>query len=227
MILGFSRITADHIKQAIIEHELDEKDEPNAKAWAIFDFLYYEMKIPDDKIKEMKILRTFRPVKQPDSDRLYAEFSDPASVYLINLYVRNLQAGANVDIWVPPSLFQRFRDFDRVNYQIRKGPGNFKAKIKYGETDFVLIKKSPNCHSWTTVVPDIMLSPLEPSASFVSISSSPPLGRSSRSKRKTGSPLNRSSSKSKASRIGSHDHLEDLDGRNEASAAVQIKDTLN
>ena len=226
-ILGFSKISDVHIKQAILEHDIDENDESKANIWTIFDFLYYEMKIPSDKIKEMKILRTFRPVKQPDSDRLYAEFSDIASVNLINLYVRNLQAGVNVDIWIPPSLFQRFRDFDRVNYQIRKGPGNFKAKIRYGETDFVLIKKSPTCHSWTTVVPDITLSPLEPSASFVPISSSPPMGRSSRSKRKTASPLNRSSSKSKASRIGP---LEDLDDRDEASDAgtdAQDKDSLN
>ena len=130
MILGFSKITDAHVKQAITEHELDEKDEMKAKIYAIYDFLYYEMKIPSDKVKEMKILRTFRPSQQPDSDRLYAEFADLSSVNLINLYVRNLQPGTNVDIWIPPCLFQRFRDFDRLNYSIRKGPGNFKAKIK-------------------------------------------------------------------------------------------------
>ena len=175
----------------------------------------------------MKILRTFRPAKQPDSDRLYAEFADLTSVNLINLYVRNLQAGTNVDIWIPPCLFQRFRDFDQLNYSIRKGPGNFKAKIKYGETDFVLVKKSSSCHSWTTVVPE-NLSPLEPSASYVTISSSPPLGRSSRSKRKTASPLNRSTSKSKASRIGSHDDFEELETvENDVGPAMETKDTLN
>ena len=45
MILGFSKITAAHIKQAITEHDLDETDEMKAKVYAIYDFLYYEMKI--------------------------------------------------------------------------------------------------------------------------------------------------------------------------------------
>ena len=176
----------------------------------------------------MKILRTFRPSQQPDSDRLYAEFADLSSVNLINLYVRNLQPGTNVDIWIPPCLFQRFRDFDRLNYSIGKGPVNFKAKIKYGETVFVFVKKSPTCHSWTEEVPE-KLSPLEPSASFVNISSSQPLCRSSRSKRKTSSPLNRSTNKSKASRIGSQDDSEEeLETvEHPLGPAIKTKATLN
>ena len=37
MILGFSKITDAHVKQAITEHELDEKDEMKAKIYAIYD----------------------------------------------------------------------------------------------------------------------------------------------------------------------------------------------
>ena len=110
----------------------------------------------------MKIVRTFRAVKQPDSGILYAEFEEETSVDLINKYVGNLQPGRNVDIWIPPSLFLRFRDYDDACYKIRTGPGNFKAKVKYGEDDFVLIKKSPYSYSWVQVVPD-NLSPFDPS----------------------------------------------------------------
>ena len=168
------------------------------------------MKLPEDEFKDMKIMRTFRPARQPDSDRIYAEFEEEASVNLINLYTTNLQPGTNVDLWIPPSLFQRFRDFDRVKYQIRKGPGNFKAKIKYGEDDFILLKKSNSCPSWTNVVPDV-LSPLDPTPpSFLSQSGSPPIGRNSRNKRKERSPLG-SPTRSKSFRTGSIDD----DGRDD------------
>ena len=184
-ILGFSKVTEVHIKQAKDEHGIADDDEEKARRYAIFDFLYYEMKLPEDKIKPMKIVRTFRPSREPDSDRLYAEFEDEASAVLINLYVRNLRPGRKVDIWIPPSLYLRYRDFDHANYNIRTGPGDFKAKVKYGETDFVLIKKSPTCRSWTTVIPPENLSPMDLSVStYASVASSPPLGRESRTKRK-------------------------------------------
>ena len=217
-ILGFSKITVAHIQQAVKEHDLDPNDDAKAKVWAIYDFLYYEMKIPDDEIKAMNILRTFRPARKPDSDTLYAEFVEETSVNLINQYTRNLQPGTNVDIWIPPTLFQRFRDFDHAKYMIRKGPGNFKAKIKYGDTDFILMKKSPSCPSWSNVVPDV-LSPLDPSPpAYINPSSSPPIGRNSRSKRKERSPL-ASPSRSKSLRVG-----ESEDENKEASSNTVTAD---
>ena len=96
-ILGFSKITATHIQQAVVEHELDPSDEAKAKIWTIFDFLYYEMKLSEDKIKDIKILRTFRPAKDPDSDRLYAEFADESSINQIHQHVKNLQLGTDID----------------------------------------------------------------------------------------------------------------------------------
>ena len=137
----------------------------------------------------MTVLRTFRPASQPDSSRLYAEFGEESSVVLINSYVRNLQPGSNIDIWIPPSLYMRFRDFDSASYKLRTGPEKVKTKIKYGDSDFILVKKSPTCHSWSQVVPD-NLSPYDTNPpSYVNPSGSPPPGRSNRhKKRKTLSP---------------------------------------
>ena len=188
-ILGFSEITTQHIQQAVAHHGLDPCAHDEAEACAIYDFLYFEMKIPEAEIKNMKILRTFRPARQPSSLRLYAEFSDEATTNLINKYVRNLQPGSNVDIWVPPSLYQRFRDFDAACYSIRNGPEKVKAKVKYGDDDFILVKKSPSSHSWSQVLPDNP-SPYNPNPpSYLNPSGSPPIGRNNRSnKRKTMSP---------------------------------------
>ena len=231
-ILGFSKISDVHIKQAIDEHEIDEKDEEKAKIYAVYDFLFYEMKIPENEVKNLKILRTFRSAKLSETDRLYAEFADQASVNYVNLFVRNLQPGTNVDIWIPPALFQRYRDFDHAKYLIRKGLGNFKAKIKYGEEDFILLKKSPACRSWTNVIPE-KLSALNPSAStYVTMSSSPPLGRRSRSKRKARSPLN-SSSDSKIQRADTFEQPEseklfENDANKEVTAVTntEVKDNF-
>ena len=189
-ILGFSEITPHHIQQAIAFHGLNPDDPDEAGACAVKDFLYYEMKVPEVEIKKITVVRTFRPARQPDSNRLYAEFSDESTTNLINKYVRNLQPGSNVDIWIPPSLYQRFRDFDSACYNIRSGPEKVKAKVKYGEDDFILIKKSPLCHSWSRVIPDI-LSPFDPNPpSYLNPSGSPPIGRNNRNnKRKTLSPI--------------------------------------
>ena len=84
-IIVVSKITAVHIQHAINKHDIDPHDDGKARVWAIFDFLYFEMKLPEDEFKDMKILRTFRPARKPDSDTLYAEFEDEASVNLINL----------------------------------------------------------------------------------------------------------------------------------------------
>ena len=188
-ILGFSDIPPLHLQQAIDEHGLDPNDDEEAKVCAVRDFLYYEMKIPEEKVKNMTVLRTFRPARQPDSSRLYAEFGEESSVVLINSYVRNLQPGSNIDIWIPPSLYMRFRDFDSASYKLRTGPEKVKTKIKYGDSDFILVKKSPTCHSWSQVVPD-NLSPYDTNPpSYVNPSGSPPPGRSNRQKkRKTLSP---------------------------------------
>ena len=219
-ILGFSLITATHLQQAVEEHGIDPLDETKAKVYSIFDFLHYEMKIPEKEIKAMKILRTFRSVNQPDSGRLYAEFEEEASANLINLYVRNLRPGRNVDIWIPPSLFQRFRGFDNACYNIRTGPGNFKAKVKYGVDDFVLIKKSPYTHSWVNVVPE-NISPFDPSPpGHTTASSSPPPGRDNRNKRKERSPVS-SPSKSKVSRASSPELTVEPESKENEEAEVE------
>ena len=200
-ILGFTKIDSHHIQQAIDEHGLDPDDSEVARVCAVYDFLHYEMKVPVEEVKKMKIVKTFRPSKQPDSDRLYAEFEEEASILLINRYVRNLQPDSNVDIWVPPSLYQRFREFDTAAYKLRSGPDKVKTRVKYGDSDFILMKKSPSCHSWTNVIPE-NLSPYNPNPpSFLNPSGSPPVGRDSRDKkRKTLSPTNRSPQRKKSFR---------------------------
>ena len=203
-ILGFSNILPSHIQQAVIEHRSDPNDVELAKVNAVRDFLYYEMKVPETEIKRMKIIRTFRPANQPLSNRLYAEFDDEYTVNLINKYVRNLRDSANIHIWIHPSLYERFCDFDTASYIIRKGPGNFKARVKYGETDFILIKKSPSCPSWTKVIPE-KLSPFNPTPpGYTNPSLSPPIGRENRSKRKERSPLT-SPPSSKTSGVGTNE----------------------
>ena len=222
-ILGFSKITSHHLQQAIEEHGLDPGDNEAAKVCAVYDFLYYEMKVPADEVKRMKVIRTFRPAKQPESTRLYAEFAEESSILLINRYVRNLQPDSNVDIWVPPSLYQRFRDFDTAAYKLRTGPDNVKTKVKYGDSDFILIKKSPFSHSWTSVIPD-NLSPYNPNPpSFLNPSGSPPLGRNSRDKkRKTLSPSTCSPQRKKSFRSVLNNEVPEIEILN----TIEARDTI-
>ena len=223
-ILGFSKITSHHLEQAIEEHGLDTGDSEAAKVCAVKDFLYYEMKIPVAEVAGMKVVRTFRPAKQPESLRLYAEFADETSIHLINRYVRNLQPDSNVDIWIPPSLYQRFRDFDTAAYKLRNGPGNVKTKVKYGDSDFILLKKSSSTEPWTNVIPE-NLSPYNPNPpSFLNPSGSPPIGRNSRDKkRKTLSPTTSSPQRKKSFRID----IDEGDPEAEVSRTKEARDTID
>ena len=228
-ILGFSKITSQHLQQAIDEHGLAPNDTEGAKVCAIYDFLYYEMKVPEEAIKKMKVLRTFRPARQPDSPKLYAEFAEEASTDLINRYVRNLQQDSNVDIWIPPSLYQRFRDYDSACYSIRTAPGNVKARVKYGDSDFILIKKSPTCTFWSRVVLENP-SPHDPNPpSFLNPSGSPPAGRDNRDKkkRKPNSPAG-SSQKRKSFRSDLIlDEVEEIPEKHSNESSSEVAASLN
>ena len=185
-VLGLSPITNDHIEQAKSEYTIIDEDE--AKIAAIKDVLYFEMKIPESKIKSLKITRVFRSTTHPD--RLYAEFEEESVVHYIYSFARFLSHGIHLHMYIPHSFFQRYLAIKNIEYPIRKAPGNIKTKIKFGIDDLFLIKRDPTDPHWITVplcldaLPPVDLSnPSQPS-------SSPAIGRSRSAilKRKERSP---------------------------------------
>ena len=173
-VLGFSPITADHIEQAKSEYTI--VDEEEAMIAAVKDILFFEMKIPESKVKSLKITRVFRSTTLPD--RLYAEFEEESLVHYIYSFARFLSRGIQIHMYVPHSFMQRYLAIKDIEYPIRKAPANIKTKIKFGLDDLFLTKRSPSDPHWITVplcldaLPPVDLSNQSPP------SSSPAIGRS-------------------------------------------------
>ena len=132
-----------------------------------------------DSIRQsLVILRTFRPVKVDlEKNVLYAEFSDSFSTNIINQYVTKLRPGQSVTMYVPHSLYHRYRAVCEIAHSYRHGEVKHKTKIKYGISDFMLmVKPRDSISSWTYVSLN-SLPPLELSSYVESPSSSPPQGR--------------------------------------------------
>ena len=189
-VLGFSPITSDHIEQAKSEYDITDEDE--AKAAAVKDMLYYEMKIPHAKIKSLKLIRVFRSTTH--LDRLYAEFEEESLVHFIYSFARFLSPGIHLHLYIPHPFLQRYLAIKNIEYPIRKGPGNYKTKIKFGFDDLILSKRSPTDPNWTTV--PLCTTDLPPigESNAIPLSNSPAIGRSRSRvlKRKERSPLDSS-----------------------------------
>ena len=175
-ILGFSPITVDDI--AFLKNKLSFLDDSNAMTHSIIEFLNDEMKVPKYITDKLVIKKVFPPSRQPSGWKtLYAEFDNSATTNLINQYVRHLQPGRTVSIYVPHSLFPRFSAIRDLEHSYRNGEIRHKTKIKYGVSDFVLLVKPRDRNVPWSYVSLSSLPPLQLSSFDGDSSSSPPPGR--------------------------------------------------
>ena len=175
-VLGFSPIDSNDL--ACLNESLHLNDDSLLKNAAVRDFLIREMNVPRNVSDSLKIVRTFTPAKQVHGwTTLYAEFYDTNAVDLINQYVINLQPGKSVNMYVPHSLYPRFRSINTIAHSYRNGDIKHKTKVRYGISDFVLLVKPRLSNSrWSYVslahLPSLELSPYDGNPS-----SDPPPGR--------------------------------------------------
>ena len=134
-------------------------------------------------------------------DRLYAEFEEESLVQYIYSFARFLSAGIHLHLYVPTSFFQRYLAIKNIEYPIRKAPGNYKTKIKFGFDDLILSKRCATDPSWITVHMPLDTLPPVDLTNALPPSHSPPIGRSRSRvlKRKERSPLDSSRDKMRKS----------------------------
>ena len=126
-ILGFSPITQDDIAYLKTQHSVD--DDKQAMILSIVEFLNCEMKIPRTTTDQIVIMKVSPPERQPIGwTTLYAEFQDSSITELINQYVRNLQPGKNLSIYVPDSLIPRYHAVRDLAHGYRNGAVNTKLR---------------------------------------------------------------------------------------------------
>ena len=186
-ILGFSPITQDDIAYLKTQHSVD--DDKQAMILSIVEFLNCEMKIPRTTTDQIVIMKVSPPERQPIGwTTLYAEFQDSSITDLINQYVRNLQPGKNLSIYVPDSLIPRYHAVRDIAHGYRNGSVKHKTKIKYGASDFVLLVRPKDQNvPWSYPSLDC-LSPLKLSPYAGTPSFSPPPGRTRLPSKRARSP---------------------------------------
>ena len=202
--IGFSPISEDDIRSVKDENKIENNEE--ALEAAIKDFMHQEMSIPKEVSDKLQIVKIFRPVNDPDSEKLFAEFSEdnmPATVYK---YVKKLNRNSGVHTFIPPSFKARAEDLEKCAYELRHGEPEFSTKIKWGYGDLILerkLKSNPNARYNSVTVkdlPPVNLNPPPPMAKMPNPSSSPAPGRRDRNKRNRSITPTHSSPSSKTSR---------------------------
>ena len=175
-VLGFSPIDERDISS--LQERLQIVDEMKARDIAIREFLIYEMNIPRHISEALSIVKTFTPARNPSGwTTLYAEFKDTSAVDLINQYVINLKHGNSVNLYVPHSLYPRFRTINSLAHAYCNGDIKHKTKVRYGTTDFVLLIKPLASNSRWTYASLSHLPPLELSLFDGNLTRASPPGR--------------------------------------------------
>ena len=123
------------------------------------------MNVPESTLKNMKIVRTFRPSSTiRDTDRLYVEFESESSVNILNRYKRNLPVHSKICLWSPPAIYPRYKALDDVSFQLRKVIQPYhQCDIRYESNDIALYKRLNRLQRWERVqvddLPEVIIDP--------------------------------------------------------------------
>ena len=162
-VLGFSPISNNKVNN--IREQLATEDTHLAMKSAVQDFLRHEMNVPESILNNLVINKVFPPASQQlEWNTLYAEFDNDITSAVIQQFARNLQPGKRLPIYVPACLQLRFSQVNALAHQLRNGPNKHKRRVKYGDADFILLKKPregihPWVHSSLSSLPPLQLKP--------------------------------------------------------------------
>ena len=169
--VGMRPIDKVHVQHTMRRNEEADKDKDIDERWkkamseTVEAFLKYEMKMAEDDIDQLKIVKIFPPAKD-QWDILYVEFESKEMVnFLMSFtkYMRRDEKEKKPSIlkYIPKELFARFSAVESAAFQIRK-QSNFKAatNVSFGDTDFVLKTRSKDIHPEGTKTPWTQLEPV-------------------------------------------------------------------
>ena len=176
--------------QSDIQSEINRgaQDEIEAKLWAIQTFLRYEMNIKSHVLATLQIENIFPPPGN-NWDCINVTFSSITAVNTVFSYTMNMRKEVNVDIYVPPECYERYKTIRNVAYHERypdnDGVKKNQTRIKWGSTDFILYRKALGTRFWSVVKIRKPLPPVDLNAVAVAATHlSPAPGRQSRDKNK-------------------------------------------
>ena len=170
-IVGMKPINKVHVLHTMRRNEEVNKDLDKEEQWqkamddTVKSFLKYEMKMKEEDIEELKIVKIFPPAK-PEWNTLYVEFESREMVNFLMSFTQYMRRDMkenrpSIEKYIPRELFNRYSAIEKEAYEIRK-QSNFKSatNVSFGDTDFILKTRSKDIQPGGTRTPWHQLEPM-------------------------------------------------------------------
>ena len=171
-VVGMRPIAKVHVQHTMRRNEEADKNKDMEERWkkamteTVEAFLKYQMKMAEDDIDQLKIVKIFPPAKD-EWDILYVEFESKEMVNFLMSFTKYMRRDENekkpsILKYIPKELFTRYSAVESAAFQIIRKQSNFKAatNVSFGDTDFVLKTRSKDIHSGGTKTPWTQLEPV-------------------------------------------------------------------
>ena len=143
-IVGISPITMEHIEK----YRSDEVGKEDAIKLATREFLRDKLKMDEEEINDLKILKITKPMKE-NLERVYIQMDEEEGakyIYRKAAQVKNEQA--KISMFVPPQFYKRFNELSKHTFNARKENKELKTQIRLGDNDLTLLVKHKGEREW-------------------------------------------------------------------------------
>ena len=155
------KLHVEHTKKrlAAIEGETEDEKEMRAKKGAVIFFLKAEMKMKEDDIAKLDIVKIFAPARE-EWNTLYVELGTwEQARFLLSFtsYLRRGTAGEDrleVIKYIPRDLFARFKAINAMGNKARiDSDKTINFRVGFGSEDFILQQKPRGSKGWGPPLP--------------------------------------------------------------------------
>ena len=163
-VIGLKPINRRHVEQMDrrledVEGETRDEREKRAKYDAVILFFKEEMRMRDEEIEKLDIVRIFSPARE-DGETLYVELASWEMAQFALSYTkymrRSTEGQDRVEVvkYVPRDLYRRFRAINALGHQARLDSNrSINFRVTLGEDDFVLQQKPRGRLGWGPPLP--------------------------------------------------------------------------
>ena len=170
-VVGMKPIDKAHVQHTVRRNRETDKDMDEDERWekalheTVNSFLKYEMKMKQEDIEELEIVKIFPPAKE-EWNTVYVELESIEMVNFLMSFTQYMRRDKtedrpSIEKYIPKELFARYSAVEKIAFEIRK-ESNFKlaTNVSFGERDFVLKKRSKDIQPGGTKTPWRQLDPV-------------------------------------------------------------------
>ena len=170
-VVGMKPIDKAHVQHTMRRNRESDKDMDEDERWekalneTVKSFLKYEMKMKEEDIEQLKIVKIFPPAKE-EWNTVYVELESTEMVNFLMSFTQYMRRDKkedrpSIEKYIPKELFARYSAVEKIAFEIRQ-ESNFKlaTNVSFGEQDFVLKTRSKDIQPGGTKTPWRHLDPV-------------------------------------------------------------------